>query len=144
MGPSTSGRPWSGTRALSSPRHAASPCLLLPAPHHHHHHHLQASSTNTLPCSTGDGEFQQVQKAQKRLARDPYKIPSQNTPRRGRRGRKIKGADINPFKTPNLKKKNTKQSDRLWVLLYFSFNSLLAVASLISLPLISPQVYLQV
>lgn len=52
----------------------------------------------------------------------------------------MKGPDTTPFKMPDLKKK----SHRLFVLLYFSFNSLLAVTSLISLPLISPQVYLQV
>lgn len=41
-------------------------------------------------------------------------------------------------------KKETKKSERLYFWSYFNFNSLLAVASLISLPLISPQVYLQV
>lgn len=96
VGPFTSRRAWSEMTAPSSPKHAASPCLLLPAPHH-----LQPPRANILPCSPGDGEFEQVQKAEKRPARDPYKILSQNTARRGRRGRKIKGADTTPFRTPN-------------------------------------------
>lgn len=126
------------TTALSSLTNETSPCLLLAAPQHHH---LQPFRTNTVQCSLGEGEFEQVQKVHKQLARDLYKILHQNTATGGRRGREIKRADTTPSKIPHAKR---KKADRLWILLYFSFNSLLAVASLISLPAISLQVYLQV
>lgn len=75
------------TTALSSLTNETSPCLLLAAPQHHQ---LQPFRTNTVQCSLGEGEFEQVQKVHKQLARDLYKILHQNTATGGRRGREIK------------------------------------------------------
>lgn len=78
-----------------SAQECCQPCLLLPAPHHHH---LQPFRTKAVQCSPGGGEFEQVQKAHEHLARDLHKTLCQNTARRGRRERKIKGADTTQFK----------------------------------------------
>lgn len=90
---------------------------------------IQDQRCSVLPRG---GEFEQVQKAHEHPARDLHKRLCQNTARRGRRERKIKGADTTPFKMTDLKKRQVV------------FNSLLVVVSLISLLLTSPQVYLQV
>lgn len=56
---------------------------------------IQDQRCSVLP---GGGEFEQVQKAHEHPARDLHKRLCQNTARRGRRERKIKGADTTPFK----------------------------------------------
>lgn len=94
-----------GTWRINSPflpKECCQPCLLLSTTTTCSH-----SGLTLFPVPWEMENFEQVQKAPKRLAHDSYQILCQNTARRGGRKRKMKGPDTTPLKMPDLRKSLT-------------------------------------